>query len=137
MSDMPWAVAWYGQSQSIWATVNPDADFFAINDYLKSIQALYLTSNTTDTKFSSQFYGGAKQNWGGFIMGCLMRREQKQNGPPASFPLQWWHGRLLSPQGAAVGQWPDMFLLTARAQRARSSLTPASENSAESAFHFP
>ena len=48
MSDIPWAVAWYGQRQCVWLTLKctPDAkdpstreDFFAINDYQKPINA--------------------------------------------------------------------------------------------------
>ena len=43
MSDVPWAVAWYGQRQCVWLTLNAQDDFFAINDNLKPVQALYLT----------------------------------------------------------------------------------------------
>jgi hypothetical protein len=32
MSDVPWAVAWYGQRQCVWLTLNAQDDFFAIND---------------------------------------------------------------------------------------------------------
>jgi hypothetical protein len=48
MSDVPWAVAWYGQSQCVTLTQNARFDFFAINDYLKPISALYLTPQTVD-----------------------------------------------------------------------------------------
>ena len=57
MSDIPWAVAWYGQRQCVWLTLRcmPDArdtttheTFFAINDYQKPINALYLTPETMD-----------------------------------------------------------------------------------------
>jgi 4-amino-4-deoxy-L-arabinose transferase-like glycosyltransferase len=48
MSDIPWAVAWYGYSQCVWLTLNPQNDFFAINDYDKPIQAIYLTPLTVD-----------------------------------------------------------------------------------------
>jgi hypothetical protein len=48
MSDVPWAVAWYGQSQCLWLTLNARTDFFVVNDYLKPISALYLTPPTVD-----------------------------------------------------------------------------------------
>ena len=55
MSDVPWAVAWYGQRQCVWLTLNAQDDFFAINDNLKAVQALYLTPLTTDGKFLSDW----------------------------------------------------------------------------------
>jgi 4-amino-4-deoxy-L-arabinose transferase-like glycosyltransferase len=48
MSDIPWAVAWYGQSQSISLTLNARFDFFAVNDFLKPVSALYLTPQTVE-----------------------------------------------------------------------------------------
>ena len=42
MSDVPWAVAWYGHHQCVWLTLNCQDEFFAINDYMKPVQALYL-----------------------------------------------------------------------------------------------
>ncbi len=48
MSDVPWAVAWYGQSQCMWLTVTARVDFYAVNDFLKPISALYLTPQTVD-----------------------------------------------------------------------------------------
>jgi hypothetical protein len=48
MSDIPWAVAWYGQSQCMWLTLSARADFYAVNDYLKPISALYLTAQIVD-----------------------------------------------------------------------------------------
>ena len=59
MSDVPWAVAWYGQRQCVWLTLNAQDDFFAINDYLKPVQALYLTPETMDAKFASDWCGPA------------------------------------------------------------------------------
>ena len=54
MSDVPWAVAWYGHRQCVWLTLNAQDDFFAINDNLKPVQALYLTPKTMDGKFVSE-----------------------------------------------------------------------------------
>jgi hypothetical protein len=48
MSDIPWAVAWYGQSQCIWLTLSARPDFFNVNDLLKPVTAVYLTVRTID-----------------------------------------------------------------------------------------
>jgi hypothetical protein len=56
MSDMPWAVAWYADRTSLWLTryaVDPDGreDFLAVNDFRRTVAALYLTQRTTDAEF--------------------------------------------------------------------------------------
>jgi len=48
MSDIPWAMAWYGQSQCLWLTLSARGDFSAVNDFLKPVSALYLTAQTAD-----------------------------------------------------------------------------------------
>jgi len=87
MSDMPWAVAWYGNRQSIWTTLNvadPKGrnDFYAINDYKKPITGLYLTHLTIDARFYSQMLKGQDWAWGRFVMDSLLRTNM-----PAGFPL--------------------------------------------------
>jgi hypothetical protein len=82
MSDVPWAVAWYGQHQCVWLTSNAQSDFFAINDNLKPVQALYLTPLTTDGKFLSDWVLN-ERSWGDLIiLGVL------QNQIPSGFPLR-------------------------------------------------
>jgi 4-amino-4-deoxy-L-arabinose transferase-like glycosyltransferase len=49
MSDVPWAVAWYGERQCVWLSNNDQDDFFAINDYVKTVSALYLTMKTMNS----------------------------------------------------------------------------------------
>jgi 4-amino-4-deoxy-L-arabinose transferase-like glycosyltransferase len=98
MSDVPWAVAWYGQRQCVWLTLNPQSDFFAINDNLKPVQALYLTPLTTDGKFLSEWVLN-ERSWGDFvILGVL------QNQTPPGFPLR----------SAPTGFLPDRLFLTDR-----------------------
>lgn len=82
MTDMPWATAWYGQQQSIWLTLNADDDFFEINDYQKTISALYLTPLTTDKKFLSGWVMAGEKNWASFVVGALLSRQI-----PKGFPL--------------------------------------------------
>ena len=99
MSDVPWAVAWYGRHQCVWLTLNVQDDFFAINDYLKPVQALYLTPGTMDGKFVSELLRSGEHSWGSFIaLGVL------QNQIPQGFPLR----------NAPTGFLPDRLFLTDR-----------------------
>ena len=92
MTDIPWAVAWYGDREAVWLTLNATADadnavdwqesFFAINDALKPVHALYLTPRSLDVRFQTDMVRSGQQGWGHFIMSTL------GNGQlPASFPL--------------------------------------------------
>ncbi len=106
MSDMPWAVAWYGQRQSVWLTLratpdpkdpNVHEDFFAINDYQKPINALYLTPLTMDARFLSQWIHAGELSWGSFILEVLKTKEM-----PPMFPLR----------KMSTGWLPDQIVLT-------------------------
>jgi hypothetical protein len=97
MSDVPWAVAWYGQRQCVWLTMDYQDDFFAINDYLKPVQALYLTPETTDTKFASDWIRADEHSWGSFVL-----QAAAQGKIPASFPLVH----------APSGLFPERLFLT-------------------------
>ncbi len=91
MSDIPWAVAWYGDRQSIWLTLkckpdNKDAstheNFFEVNDFIKPIAILYLTPQTMDSRFLSQWIRAGEQSWGSFIIESMVRKKV-----PDDFPL--------------------------------------------------
>jgi dolichyl-phosphate-mannose-protein mannosyltransferase len=110
MSDIPWAVAWYGQAQCVWLTLNCQSAFLAINDFEKPIQALYLSRISLDGRFLSQWVRTGEKSWGEFILNCLFRKAQGKPGPPPDFPLQYWQPG-----------WPDQFLLTFREHWPRSS----------------
>jgi hypothetical protein len=99
MSDVPWAVAWYGRHQCVWLTLNAQDDFFAINDYLKPVQALYLTPETMNGKFVSDLVRSGEYSWGNFIIKGVL-----QNQIPPSFPLR----------NAPTGFLPDRLFLTDR-----------------------
>jgi hypothetical protein len=101
MSDVPWAVAWYGDRQCVWLTLNAQAEFFAINDYLKPVQALYLTPETMDAKFVSDWVDARESTWGSFIIDAVI-----QNKIPPAFPLH----------DAPTGFLPDRMFLTDRAR---------------------
>jgi hypothetical protein len=93
MSDIPWAVAWYGDRQCVWRTLyaNPAPDkprqwqesFYAINDALKPINALYLTPESLDSRFQSQWLRAGESSWGDFTINTLLNKQV-----PPGFPLR-------------------------------------------------
>jgi hypothetical protein len=107
MSDVPWAVAWYGQRQCLWLTLNSDSEFFAVNDAMKPIRALYLTpvtlknSQSLDQRWREDDYARthrkAEGTWGWFVSELMVNR-----GVPRTFPLR----------SAASGYLPDQLFLT-------------------------
>ncbi len=85
MSDIPWAVAWYGKRQAVWLSRDWNESFFAINDYIKPVRGLYLSPLTMDAHFASQWLESGSQSWGRFLLSCFVL----QNGVvPTSFPLR-------------------------------------------------
>ena len=98
MSDIPWAVAWYGQRQCVWLTLKctPDAkdantheDFFAINDYQKPIKLLYLTPQTMDARFLTQWVRAGEQSWGNFVLQSMVRKKVPDYFPLAESQAGW------------------------------------------------
>jgi len=83
MSDVPWAVAWYGRRQCVWLTPDAQDSFFAINDDIKPVQALYLTPETMDGKFLTDWVRARDFSWGNFIIQAVV-----QNQIPPNFPLR-------------------------------------------------
>ena len=91
MTDVPWAMAWYGQRQSVWLTLKCTTDakdpsmhenFFAIHDYQKPINALYLTPRTMDARFLTEWIRAGEQSWGYFILESMVKKKV-----PDFFPL--------------------------------------------------
>ena len=74
MSDVPWAVAWYGRRQCIWLTRNADADYQAVDNYLKPVSALYLTPESIDARFITDWVNGGEKSWGNFIVQFMMKK---------------------------------------------------------------
>jgi Dolichyl-phosphate-mannose-protein mannosyltransferase len=83
MSDMPWAVAWYGHRPCVWNSVDAKDAFFAINDYFQPVKAVYLTTVTMDGKFFSDLARGTENSWGHFALQVGMKGQF-----PDKFPLQ-------------------------------------------------
>ncbi len=93
MSDIPWAVAWYGHRQCTWTTLNTKHEFFSLNDNLaRPVRALYLTLVTLDGKLFSDCLQGGVASWGVFVLKSVTTREI-----PPGFPLRE------SPYGLSTG----------------------------------
>jgi len=93
MSDIPWAVAWYGHRQCTWTTINPQYEFFQLYDNsVKPIRGLYLSLNTLDAKLFTECLQGGANNWGNFVLKTVV-----MNQMPKSFPLK------IAPSGMVSG----------------------------------
>jgi 4-amino-4-deoxy-L-arabinose transferase-like glycosyltransferase len=108
MSDVPWAMAWYGQRQSVWTTLKATPDkydltsrenFFAINDYMKPICVLYLTPQTMDSRFLTQWVSAGEQSWGSFILDTLVNKKVPDGFPLAKSRREWL------PQQVVLADW--------------------------------
>lgn len=107
MSDVPAAVAWYGNRQSIWLTLKHQAspaDKFADDFYevhrRKPLSALYLSAKTTRSIDTTAIWQpGAPEieagDWARFVLGTYLRGEV-----PSGFPLR------VAPEGLG----PEIFL---------------------------
>jgi len=98
MSDVPWAVAWYGDRQSVWLTLDTEKQFFKIYDNYKPVRALYLTPVTTDSKFLSEWVRASEHSWGAFALQCM----SKPPVLPPYFPLS----------KAPIGFLPEQLFLS-------------------------
>lgn len=97
MSDIPWAVAWYGNRQCMWLTLNAQSDFFAVSDYLKPVKALYLTPVTMDAHFLTDWVKADDHSWGTLALSSMLQHEL-----PPYFPLHH----------APTGFLPEQLFLT-------------------------
>ena len=76
-SDMPWAVAWYADRQSLWLPMTV-RDWIELNDYnqLKGhIVGLHLTPVTGNREFISEIMKGEYKEWAPFIMRNVNTKE--------------------------------------------------------------
>ena len=94
MSDIPWAVAWYGRRQCVWLTLDslPDPkspesreNFFVINDLQKPIQALYLSPAIMDFQLQTDIMRPGDTSWGALALNATLKRGKDLRGP---FPLR-------------------------------------------------
>lgn len=94
MSDIPWAVAWYGPRDCLWATLrvrdNSDAninnrreDFFVFDEARRPVRAVYLSPYWADQPFRARFLGDPDFAWGRFYLDVWLR-----GNIPSGFPLK-------------------------------------------------
>ena len=88
MSDIPWAVAWYGERQCVQTTINSQYEFFQLNDYIKPVHALYLSLNTLDGKLFSECLQGGVDSWGNFTLKTVAANQLPDGFPLKNFPLE-------------------------------------------------
>ena len=88
MSDIPWAVAWYGRRQCTWTTINSQYEFFQLNDYVKPVHALYLSLNTLDGKLFTECLQGGVDSWGNFVLKTVAANQLPPGFPLKNFPLE-------------------------------------------------
>ena len=83
MSDIPWAVAWYGNQDCVWLTRKVEPDFYTLNDQFRPVSALYFTEATTDQRYVSRVFSPIESNWERFVLAM-----QLEGDLPDEFPLQ-------------------------------------------------
>jgi hypothetical protein len=73
MSDMPWAVAWYGQHACISLSRDTQDNFYAINDYFQPVKGIYLTSRTLDDKFFANVLRSEHDQWNRLVLNFVIK----------------------------------------------------------------
>ncbi len=86
MSDMPWAVAWYGKRESLWMPLRIKQegreDFYHVHLLQRQVKAVLLSPLTTNGRFREEFLSDADRPWGLFYLDLLARGQL-----PEGFPL--------------------------------------------------
>jgi len=112
LSDIPWAVAWYGERTCLWVPMKVDPDFYRINDEYKPVAAIYLTQETTNARFLADVIQGREFEWARFAADILLRERL-----PTRFPLRFARSRYL----------PDQIFLCDRARWMERKAVPGEE----------
>ena len=90
-SDLPWAMAWYGDRRTVWLPMSLD-DFYEINDFVapKGFQFMILTPYMLDARPQTEVLHGEYKGWVGLMRGQM----------PQVFPLK--AATLLPPEGEQI-----------------------------------
>jgi hypothetical protein len=94
MSDIPWAVAWYGPRECVWNSLrvsdtaeanvrNRREDFFVFTEARRPIEAVYISPYWADMPFRPRFIGDMDFEWGRFYLEVL-----RGANLPSGFPLK-------------------------------------------------
>ena len=90
VSDIPWAVAWYGYRECVRIPLRVQEsykeDFFVVHDYLRPVQAVYISPFTANSRWHSSFWD-ADHAWFNFFLDVSLRQRL-----PDGFPLLAVHG---------------------------------------------
>ena len=84
MSDVPWAVAWYGQRECVSLPLDPKEEFSNIYDYVKPVSGLYLTQKSLNINLLPELTVSHPDpdTWRHFVLTAGV-----QNQLPRDFPL--------------------------------------------------
>jgi len=94
MSDLPWAVAWYGPRECVWATLrvndsgeanvnNRREDFFVFTESRRPVEAVYISPFWADQPLRSRYLADPDFAWGRFYLDVMLR-----SNIPTNFPLK-------------------------------------------------
>ncbi|HAB16784.1 MAG TPA: glycosyltransferase family 39 protein [Verrucomicrobiota bacterium] len=94
MSDIPWAVAWYGPREAVWTTLrvsedpkanlaNRREDFFTFIDARRPVQAIYISPYWGNQPFHSRYMMDPDFEWGRLYRDVLVK-----GSLPTGFPLR-------------------------------------------------
>lgn len=94
MSDVPWAVAWYGPRECVWTSLrvadtaeanvrNRREDFFVFTESRRPIEAVYISPYWADRPFLSRYIADLDFEWGRFYLEVL-----RGANLPSGFPLK-------------------------------------------------
>ena len=96
-SDVPWAVAWYGNRTTAWLPLHVQdghkEDFYAIHDYQRPIQAIYLSPLTSNSEWHKSFFD-PNHAWFNFLLDLSLRGRVPDRFPLKSVPkgfIEWGH----------------------------------------------
>jgi len=94
MSDVPWAVAWYGPRECVWTSLrvadtadanvrNRREDFFVFTEARRPIEAVYLSPYWADKPLLSSYIADLDFEWGRFYLEVM-----RGSNLPSGFPLK-------------------------------------------------
>ncbi len=94
MSDMPWAVAWYGNREALWMPLRIKQegreDFYQVHLSQRQVKAVLLSPLTSNGHFRDEFLSDPDRPWGLFYLDLLARGQL-----PEGFPLTFVESDLL------------------------------------------
>ena len=94
MSDIPWAVAWYGNREAMWMPlrIKQDGrdDFYQVHLLQRQVKAILLSPLTSNGHFRDEFLLDPDRPWGLFYLDLVARGQL-----PEGFPLTFVESDLL------------------------------------------